>query len=107
MAQPFIRGQVWLATLPGMSESKMYVVVSNSDRNRALGNALAVRVTSTRGPDLSSIVQVPRNESIGGYVLCDDVEFLYPEDTIRLVTGLTGITMARIGDGLRATFGLT
>jgi mRNA interferase MazF len=101
----FLRGEVWAATMPGRDE-KYYLVVSNNNRNRALGTALVARITTTIKPQMSSIVQIPDGECVVGRVLCDDIDQLFPED-VRVKRGaFTPGTMKLVGDGLAAALGI-
>ena len=102
----FLRGEVWAATLPGMKNEKYYLVVSNNARNRALGTALVVRITSSDKPELASIVQIPPNECVTGRVLCDDIEDIWPEDVRQKLGAFSISTMRNVGAGLAAALGL-
>lgn len=106
-AGPFLRGRIYAATLEHVGAEKYYVVVSNNARNRALASALVVRVTSTRKPDLPSIVSIPAGEMFeGGYLVCDDITELYP-DEVRIEMGAYGPRVMRlVDDALCAALGI-
>jgi mRNA interferase MazF len=102
----FYRGVIYSAYLEHVGDEKLYVVVSNNVRNRSLDTALAARITTSRKPQISSIVPIQPGEPVHGSVLCDDIELLYPDD-IRSSAGAFSPTMMRkINDGLRAAFDL-
>jgi mRNA interferase MazF len=102
----FLRGQIYAATLPGMTEEKYYVVVSNNGRNRSLGTALVARITTSDKPELESIVGVPFGEPVSGRVLCDDIEDMWEDDVRSLLGALSPATMRLINEGLAAALGL-
>jgi mRNA interferase MazF len=106
MIAPFLRGQIYAAQLPGMVEEKYYVVVSNNARNRSLGTALVARITSSAKPDLASIVSVPGGEPVGGLVLCDDIEDMWPDDVAGILGAFSPSTMRLVNAGLAAALGL-
>jgi mRNA interferase MazF len=103
-----VRGQVVWVELPGVEGRKPYLVVSNNQRNRQLGDILGARVTTTRKPEhLRSVITLtPEDHPLVGSVLCDDI---YPvfKDEIRAMWGaVTQNTMRRVEDGLRIALGL-
>ncbi|WP_448411858.1 type II toxin-antitoxin system PemK/MazF family toxin [Mycolicibacterium sp. XJ647] len=99
-----LRGAVYSAFLPHVGEAKLYVIVSNNGRNRALGTALAARITTSNKPPLDSIVPIDPNEIVHGRVLCDDIELIYPEDIRERCGAFSRPMMRKIDDGLRAAF---
>lgn len=99
----FRRGELWAATLPGMPSEKYYLVVSNNRRNQKLGTALVVRVTSSvHKPLVGSMVEIPHGEPLMGRVLCDEIEWMYPEDARAKVGAFSPATMRRVALGLKA-----
>ena len=102
----FYRGVIYSAYLEHVGEEKLYVVVSNNARNRSLDTALAARITTTRKPQITSIVPIQPAEAVHGSVLCDDIELLYPEDVRSSPGAFSPAMMRRIDNGLRAAFGL-
>ncbi len=99
-----IRGAIYLAFLEHVGEEKLYVVVSNNRRNRALETALAARITTTNKPLIDSIVPIGPGESVHGSVLCDDIETLYEDEVSRRVGAFSRGMMRKIDDGIRAAF---
>ena len=106
MTANFLRGQIYAATLPGMTEEKYYVVVSNNGRNRSLGTALVTRITTSDKPELASIVRVPFGEPVSGRVLCDDIEDMWEDDVRSLLGAFSPATIRLINAGLAAALGL-
>lgn len=102
----FVRGQVYLALLPGMENEKPYLIVSNNARNAALAMALAVRITTSDKQRVRTAIRIPDEECCIGSVLCDDIEPLYPEHIRRLVGALSPSVMLRVADGLRVALAL-
>ncbi|MBV8347865.1 MAG: type II toxin-antitoxin system PemK/MazF family toxin [Mycolicibacterium sp.] len=97
---------IYSAYLEHVDEEKLYVVVSNNARNRSLDTSLAARITTTRKPQITSIVPIQPGEAVHGSVHCDDIELLYPEDVRSSPGAFSPAMMRRINDGLRAAFGL-
>ncbi|GAA1212992.1 type II toxin-antitoxin system PemK/MazF family toxin [Rhodoglobus aureus] len=106
MTTNFLRGQIYAATLPGMTAEKYYVVVSNNGRNRSLGTALVARITTSDKPELASIVRVPFGEPVSGRVLCDDIEDIWEDDVRSLLGAFSPATMRLVDAGLAAALGL-
>lgn len=102
----FQRGRIYAATISEDLGEKYYLVVSNNHRNKALGIALVVRLTTTTKPPLSSIIELPHSEPFNGRVLCDDILELYPDETRADTGALSAATMTRVSDGLRAALAL-
>lgn len=101
-----VRGRVYAAVLSHLVGEKYFVVVSNNLRNANLEQVLAARITTTVKPELPSIVVLPPGEVVTGRVICDDIVELYPDEVQRDLGALAPPTMARVGDGLRAAFGI-
>jgi mRNA interferase MazF len=102
-----VRGRVYLAVVDQVDGEKPYVVVSNNSRNRALPNVLAVRVTTTPKPSMTSIVELAAADPLVGRVLCDDVTQLWPDEVRREVGALSPVTMRRVNEGLADALGLS
>jgi len=102
------RGRVYLANLSSEgSEPKYWLVVSNNRRNSGLRNALAVRITSSpKYVDLDSVISIPADESLTGWVRCDDIVHLFADEVIREITAFSPRTMRAVGVGLSAALGL-
>ncbi len=106
-APPPLRGQVFSVDVPGIGR-KLWVVVSNNQRNRLLDDLLVVRLTTSRKTPRPSIVELTDADApFTGRVLCDDLGPIYREDlTAPPVGALSPATMRRIDDGLRAALAL-
>lgn len=106
--QPFVavRGRIYLAPL-GDAGQKYWLCVSNNVRNRALGEFLAVRLTTSPKPALPSIVALTAaDRPLTGRVVCDDLGPIYPDDVQADAGVLTTGTMRRVDMGLRAALAL-
>lgn len=105
MAEPLLRGQVYLADLEG--EPKYWLVVSPNPRNRAFGSALVVRLTTTnKYVELDSVVAIPAQESFQGWVRCDSLTIMYEDEPIKVVGALSVAGMRELEPGLKAALGL-
>jgi mRNA interferase MazF len=102
----FVRGQVCFASLRGVDGEKPYVIVSNNARNAALETTLAACITTSSKAHTRTAVAIPEGECCVGYVLCDDIEPLYPEDVRRLVGGLSLSVMLEVGSALKVALAL-
>jgi mRNA interferase MazF len=99
------RGQAYWVTIEGMR--KPWLIVSNNARHAQLGNALAVRLTTTAKPVLASVVRLDhRDKPLAGSVLCDDVAIIWHDELEELAGALTMQTMMRVDNGLRAALAL-
>lgn len=106
MSEQLYRGMIYSVWLEYINEEKLFVVVSNNNRNRGLQSALAARITTSHKPELSSIVVIDRGEPVTGRVLCDDIELIYPEDVREKHQGFSPRMMAKINAGLKAALAL-
>lgn len=103
-----VRGRIYRARLSGFNEDKFFVVISNNKRNRQLPSVLVARLTTTKKPNLPSIVEIPADEILpGGRVVCDDIYDLYEDEVKADVGAFSARTMAAINDGLKAALALT
>ena len=105
---PFLRGSLYAAKLEHIATEKYFLVVSNNVRNRQLGTALAVRLTTTPKPQLDSIVEMsPKTHSMGAES-CATTSSSCSADEVRTHLGtLTPETMAKVDSGLKAALELT
>ena len=103
---PLVRGRVYGAKLENFPTEKYYLVVSNNRRNRQLDSALAVRLTTTRKPDMESIVPLGRSEAFNGSVLCDDIVELWEDEITRDLGAMSPAAMQQVNAGLAAALGL-
>ncbi len=90
----------------GLSEPKLFVVVSNNRRNRALEDVLAVRLTTSSKPPIPSVVELPRDEPVHGRACCDDILPLYRDEILSVLGALSVRAMRAIDDGLSAALAL-
>lgn len=102
---PLVRGQVIQANI-GLDEPKLFVVVSNNQRNRHLGQVLAVRLTTSNKPPIASIVELGHPEVFAGRAVCDDIIEVYADEVLSVRGALTDSAMTRISAGLRAALAL-
>ncbi len=100
----FTRGRIYHADLG--AGDKPYLVVSNNSRNRQLGSALVVRITTSVKPPLDSIVQLSPQDPLAGRVLCDDINVLYSDEVKHEGGALSLPTMVRVAAGLRAALAI-
>lgn len=100
----YLRGTVHFADL-GYGQ-KPFLVVSNNRRNKALGSALAVRVTTTVKPALASVIPLRQGDPLVGSVMCDDMATLFAGDSLRQVGALSPATMNAVDSGLKVALGL-
>lgn len=105
MTWPLARGQVVRADI-GLSEPKLFVVVSNNRRNRNLGQVLAARLTTTAKPPIPSIVALSHEDQLTGSVGCDDIVEIYQDEVRGVVGALSQASMRAVNDGLRAALDL-
>ena len=105
MTWPVYRGQVVRANI-GLDEPKLFVVVSNNQRNRKLDTVLGVRLTTSSKPPISSIVPIPSSESFSGCVVCDDITEIWDNEVVGVVGSLGPATMQAINQGLSAALGM-
>ncbi|MDQ1248392.1 MAG: mRNA interferase MazF [Actinomycetota bacterium] len=101
-----LRGRVYAAELGDYGE-KYYLVVSNNNRNRALGTVLAVRLTTSAKPPIPSIVELGPSEVFEGRVVCDDIVEIWADEVTRDLGALSPQAMTEVGRGLAAALGLS
>lgn len=104
-----LRGRVYAAKLAHIDGEKYYLVVSNNQRNGRLQQVLAVRLTTSPKPAVSSIVELKPGEVLpgGGRIVCDDIETIWEDEVTRDMGALSQGTMTRVEAGLRAALGLS
>lgn len=103
---PLVRGRVYAAVVPPLDTEKFFIVVSNNQRNAALPQALAVRLTTSAQPRLASIIELSVHDPFEGRALCDDIAELYEDEVRRDLGALSARTMLAIGSGLKAALGI-
>ena len=103
-----LRGRIYRAHLAHIGEDKFFLVVSNNRRNKAFGQVLATRLTTTPPRDeRPAMVPLGRGEVMTGWVSCDDIETIYDDEVRADVGALTAPAMRRVEAGLRAALGMT
>ena len=103
----YVRGRVYGAVINERIGEKYFLVISNNQRNRALGTALAVRLTTTTKPPIPSIVRLDRTDApFTGSVVCDDIVELF-EDEGRDLGALRPQTMLRVNEALAFALALS
>ena len=101
-----LRGRVVWATIDESVGRNPYVVVSNNARNQAMQSFLAARITTTRKPDIPSVVILAAGEPLRGSVLCDEVMLMWTDEVIDEVGALSPQAMTAVEAGLRSVLGL-
>jgi mRNA-degrading endonuclease toxin of MazEF toxin-antitoxin module len=97
MPADLLRGRVY----------KYFLVVSNSRRNAAFDQVLAVRLTTTRPRSpRPAIVELDPSEVVTGWVSCDDIETLWPDEVQQDLGALSATAMRRVEDSLCAALGM-
>lgn len=105
MNWPLSRGQVVRADI-NLDEPKLFVVVSNNRRNARLGDVLGARLTTSRKPDIPSVVPFSKADALSGCVVCDDILPLYEDEILGVLGAVSPQTMQRISRGLAAALGM-
>jgi mRNA interferase MazF len=93
------RGRVYMADLG--NGDKPFLIVSNNARNTKLEDCLGVRITTSRKPDIASIVELGSVDPLVGRVLCDDIATIYQDELKRDVGALSVVTMNQVASALR------
>jgi mRNA interferase MazF len=107
MNDTLLRGRVYMIDLGERVGRKPFLVVTNTARNRAFGEALAVRITTTAKPRLPSIVELAQPDApLVGRVLCDAFAVIYPDEVLEDRGALSPGTMRQVEVGLQAALGI-
>jgi mRNA interferase MazF len=102
-----LRGRVYRAHLAHIGEDKFFLVVSNNRRNRAFGQVLAARLTTTPPKaERPALVPLGPEEVMAGWVSCDDIETIYGDEVRADLGAVTPPAMRRVEAGLRAALGI-
>ncbi|MEY4990259.1 MAG: hypothetical protein RIS08_485 [Actinomycetota bacterium] len=102
-----LRGQVYLALHPDLEEKKYFLVVSNNKRNKALGSALCLRITTTDKRNIPTCVALPKSkEGLTGFIVCDDVYLFYTDELGSPVTAVTDAIMRDVESALKLVFSI-
>jgi mRNA interferase MazF len=103
-----LRGRIYRAHLAHIGEDKFFLVVSNNRRNRAFGQVLAARLTTTPPRDQRpAMVPLGQGEVMTGWISCDDIETIYDDEVRADVGAITAASMRRVEAGLRAALGMS
>jgi mRNA interferase MazF len=102
-----LRGRIYRAHLSHIGEDRYFLVVSNNRRNRAFGQVLAVRLTTTKPRDSRpAMVELGSDEVMTGWVSCDDIETVYDDEVRADMGAVAAQTMRCVEAGLRAALGM-
>jgi mRNA interferase MazF len=101
-----LRGRVVWAVIDESVGRKPYVVVSNDARNQSMQSFLAARVTTSKKPEIPSVVPLPAGEPFRGSVLCDEVMMMWADEVVEDAGAISPPTMTLVDIGLRAALGL-
>jgi mRNA interferase MazF len=102
-----LRGRIYRAHLSHIGEDKFFLVVSNNRRNRAFGQVLATRLTTTSPKaERPALVPLGPEEVMTGWVSCDEIETIYDDEVRADVGAVTAPAMRRVEAGLRAALGM-
>jgi mRNA interferase MazF len=102
---PVARGQVVRADI-NLDEPKLFVVVSNNRRNARLGDVLGARLTTSRKPDIPSVVTFTQADRFSGCVVCDDILPLHEDEILAVLGPVSPQTMQRVDRGLAAALAI-
>lgn len=102
------RGRIYLAPLgdEADAENKFWLCVSNNTRNPRLDEFLAVRMTSTRRPKLSTWVALGPEDKPWVAVACDDLGPIWRDQVIKDAGALTVVAMRRVERALLVVLGI-
>ena len=100
------RGRIYWAVLDDALGRKPYLVVSNNGRNRNLSSVLAVRITTSRKPEIPSVVSLDPGDALVGSVLCDEVGPLWEDEVQADAGAISPGTMRAVDAGLHDALGL-
>lgn len=105
MTWSLTRGRIYLADI-GFGR-KYFLVVSNNRRNGKLDSVLAVRITTTSKQGLPSAVQLTSDDSLTGWVCCDDIGPLFEEEVISDAGAVSARTMIAVNRALGHALGIS
>jgi len=91
----------------GLDEPKLFLGISNNQRNQRLPQVLAARLTTSDKPNIPSIVQLGHPEVFVGRVVCDDIVEIYPGEVLSVVGTLSPGAMRAVNAGLAAALGMS
>jgi mRNA interferase MazF len=107
-ALSIIRGRIYLAPLGEAdgAENKYWLCVSNNLRNPLLDEFIAVRMTSTRRPQLATWVSLGRQDKPWVSVACDDLGPIWKDQVIKDAGALSAAAMRRVEQALLLVLGI-
>lgn len=100
-----LRGRVYRADLG--NGYKPWLVVSNNHRNRAIGDVIVVRITTTQRELKSWVPLSSADAPLVGYVNCDDIGPMFRDDVAADLGALSPETMVRVREALMHSLSLT
>ncbi len=80
---------------------KPWVIISNNQRNKALDDVLAARITTTPKANLPTAVKLPVGEVVTGWILTDHISLLYTDELTAPIGALPPQVMRQLSDALR------
>jgi mRNA interferase MazF len=108
--QPTIitRGRTYLAPLGtyGAADNNYWLCVSNNIRNPRLDEFIAVRMTSTRKPQLSTWVSLTSQDKPWVSVACDDLGPIWKDQVIKDAGALSAAAMRKVDQALLRVLGI-
>ncbi len=105
---PITRGRIYLAPLSGEddAENKFWLCVSNNVRNPRLNEFIAVRMTSTRKPQLPTWVSLGPQDTPWVSVACDDLGPIWKDQVIKDAGTLSSAGMRKVEQALLRVLGI-
>jgi mRNA interferase MazF len=102
------RGRIYLAPINGAqdAESKFWLCVSNNARNPRLDEFIAVRMTSTRKPQLPTWVSLGPQDKPWVSVACDDLGPIWRDQVIKDAGALSAPAMRKVERALLLVLGI-
>ncbi len=108
--QPTIiaRGRIYLAPLgtDGAADNNYWLCVSNNIRNPRLDEFIAVRMTSTRKPQLSTWVSLTSQDKPWVSIACDDLGPIWKDQVIKDAGALSAPAMRKVEQALLRVLGI-
>ena len=103
-----VRGRIYLAPLgdEADAENKFWLCVSNNSRNPRLEEFIAVRMTTTRRPQLSTWVSLGPEDKPWVGVACDDLGPIWKDQVIKDAGALTAPAMRKVERALLLVLGI-
>lgn len=100
-----LRGQIYRADV-GFG-AKPWLVVSNNRRNAALGDLLAVRITTNnKRANLPTWIPLTTADPMTGWIVCDDLQQLTRDELTDYLGAASTQTVSRVDTGLRVALAI-